>query len=100
MPQLDSIWTRVSSKITCNTSLNSSHHRDHSLVLIMEGKKLSLQVDKMEEKSVEMDCEGKTEKKKREMDIHSDENCYQFTEIHFGAEPQTSEVRRIGMRYY
>ncbi|KAF8365258.1 itx-1, partial [Pristionchus pacificus] len=57
--------------------------KDHSLVLIMEGKKLSLQVDKMEEKSVEMDCE--------------DENCYQFTEIHFGAEPQTSEVRRIGM---
>lgn len=59
------MWTRVSSKITYNTLLNSFVDRDHSLVLIMEGKKLSLQVDKMEEKSVEMDCEGEKEKKKR-----------------------------------
>lgn len=57
--------------------------KDHSLVLTVEGKEITLQADRMEEKRVEVQCQ--------------EEDCVRFSEIHFGAEPQTSEVRRIGM---
>ncbi|GMT00485.1 hypothetical protein PENTCL1PPCAC_22659, partial [Pristionchus entomophagus] len=57
--------------------------KDHSLVLYIEGKWMTLQADGMEEKRIDVDC--------------GEEYCIQFEEIHFGAEPQTSEVTRIGL---